>query len=61
MDGNFQAEHMKMRHPENDIPLTEGTGFMVNRTPYELHLKSASERRQVSAISIFLDRWLIFA
>ena len=30
MDGNFQAEHMKMRNPENDIPLSEGTGFMVS-------------------------------
>jgi hypothetical protein len=30
MDGNFQAEHMKMRNPENDIPLTEGAGFMVS-------------------------------
>ncbi|KAH9016576.1 hypothetical protein EDB84DRAFT_1276856 [Lactarius hengduanensis] len=29
MDGNFQAEHMKMRNPENDIPLSEGTGFIV--------------------------------
>ena len=30
MDGNFQAEHMKMRNPENDVPLSEGTGFMVS-------------------------------
>ena len=51
MDGNFQAEHMKMRNPENDIPLSEGTGFMVSRAPYELHLQSAFERRQVSSIS----------
>jgi hypothetical protein len=50
MDGNFQAEHMTMRNPENDIPLSEGTGFMVSRIPYELHLKSAGERRQVSSI-----------
>ncbi|KAI9433683.1 hypothetical protein BJY52DRAFT_1207688 [Lactarius psammicola] len=48
MDGNFQTEHMKMRNPENDIPLSEGTGFMVSRKPYELHLKSAVERRQRS-------------
>jgi hypothetical protein len=48
MDGNFQAEHMKMRNPENDVPLTDGTGFMVSRVPYESHLKSAVERRQVS-------------
>jgi hypothetical protein len=50
MDGNFQAEHMKMRNPENDLPLSEGTGFMVSRIPYESHLKSAVERRKVSSI-----------
>ncbi|KAH9015214.1 hypothetical protein EDB84DRAFT_1567796 [Lactarius hengduanensis] len=48
MDGNFQAEHMKMRNPENDIPLSDGTGFMVSPAAYELHLKSAVERRQRS-------------
>ena len=47
MDRNFQAEHMKMRNLENDIPLSEGTGFMVSQKPYELHLQSAFERRQV--------------
>ena len=51
MDGNFQAEHMKMRNLENDVPLSEGTGFMVSQQPYELHLQSAFERRQVGSIS----------
>ena len=51
MDGNFQAEHMKMKNPENDVPLTDGTGFMVSRIPYESHLKAAVERRQVSTDS----------
>jgi hypothetical protein len=51
MDGNFQAEHMRMRNPENDAPLSDGAGFMVSKKPYELHLKSAVERRQVSSIS----------
>ncbi|KAH9015061.1 hypothetical protein EDB85DRAFT_1898928 [Lactarius pseudohatsudake] len=51
MDGNFQAEHMKMRNPENDVPLSDGTGFMVSQTAYESHLKSAVQRRQVSSIS----------
>jgi hypothetical protein len=50
MDGNFQAEHMKMRNPEKDVPLSNGTGFMVSPIPYELHLKSAVERRQVCFI-----------
>ncbi|KAF8260224.1 hypothetical protein EI94DRAFT_1773742 [Lactarius quietus] len=46
MDGNFQAEHMKMRNPENDVPLSDGTGFMVSQIPYELHLQLAVERQQ---------------
>ena len=50
MDGNFQAEHMKMRNPENDIPLSEGAGFMVSQKPYELHLQSAFEGQQVISI-----------
>lgn len=56
MDGNFQAEHMKMRNPENDFPLTDGTGFMVSRAPYESHLKSAIEMRQVSTTSLYFNR-----
>ncbi|KAF8261272.1 hypothetical protein EI94DRAFT_1773466 [Lactarius quietus] len=56
MDGNFPAEHMTMRNPENDIPLFKGTGFM-------LHLQSASERQQalnfnmegIEAALIFYD------
>ena len=56
MDGNFQAEHMKMTNPENDVALTDGTGFMVSRIPYDLHLKSAIERRQVSSASGILGR-----
>jgi len=51
MDGNFQAEHMRMRNPENDVPLSDGKGFMVSKKPYELHLKSAVERRQVSSVA----------
>jgi len=52
MDGNFQAEHMRMKNPENDVPLSDGTGFMVSKKPYELHLKSAVERQQVSSTCV---------
>jgi hypothetical protein len=52
MDRNFKAEHMKMRNPENNIPLSEGTGFMVSHKPYELHLQSAFERHQASPFSL---------
>jgi hypothetical protein len=52
MDGNFQAEHMRMRNPEKDVLLSDGTGFMVSKKPYEAHLKSAVERQQVSFIPL---------
>jgi hypothetical protein len=58
MDGNFQAEHMKMRNPENDVPLSDGAGFMVGKNLYELHLKSAVERWQVC---LFLPFWQVFS
>jgi len=51
MDGNFQAEHMRMKNPENDVLLSDGTGFMVSKEPYKSHLKSAVERWQISSIS----------
>ena len=51
MDGNFQAKHMKMRNPENDMPLSDGTGFMVSIKLYKSHLKLAAKRQQVSFIS----------
>ena len=53
MDGNFQAKHMRMRNPENDVPLSDGAGFMVSKKPYELHLKSAVKRQQVSLYLMF--------
>jgi hypothetical protein len=30
MDRNFQADHMKMKNPENDVPISESTEFMVS-------------------------------
>ena len=53
MDGNFQAEHMRMKNPDDDIPLSDGAGFMVSKKPYELHLKLAVERWQVALYLMF--------
>jgi hypothetical protein len=53
MDGNFQAEHMRMKNPKTDVPLSDGTGFMVSKKPYESHLKSAAERQQVALYLTF--------
>ncbi|KAH9917630.1 uncharacterized protein B0H18DRAFT_958293 [Fomitopsis serialis] len=49
MDGNFHAEQMKMRKPENDVPLMPGKMFMVHPGPYEEHLKVAKDVKMHSS------------
>ena len=48
MDGNFSAEHMKMRRSDDDVNLTEGTGFMVESTRYKAHLNAAQDMKMAS-------------
>ncbi|TFK59289.1 hypothetical protein BDN72DRAFT_734315, partial [Pluteus cervinus] len=45
MDGNFTASHLKPKHPENDVRLTDGTGMMTSRGNYEDHLSKATEKK----------------
>jgi hypothetical protein len=47
MDGNFSAEHLKMRQPETDVQLTDGCGFMVTTQNYQAHLAVATEPSKV--------------
>jgi len=47
-DGNFHAEHMRMRRPDLDVALTNGEGYMVETTSYSQHLKVSVEHKQVS-------------
>ena len=50
IDGNFSAEHLKMRQPANDISIADGHGFMVTDGPYKQHLLEATEDRQVGSL-----------
>ena len=50
-DGNFKAEHMKMKHPEHDVALFDGKGFMVERAPYQHHLTLVPDRTAVQIVS----------
>ena len=47
IDGNFSAEHLKMRQPEEDIALSPGGRYMVEPKRYELHLGTGKEIKQV--------------
>jgi hypothetical protein len=40
---------MKMRRPDGDITLMDGTAFFVEEAPYQAHLKTAVELQQVLA------------
>ena len=54
MDGNFSAEHLKMKLPLEDIALADGHGFMVTDKPYKQHVATAADRREVRTYSIFV-------
>lgn len=41
MDGNFSAQHQRMKKPEDDVRLADGHGYMVTDAPYKVHLRSA--------------------
>jgi len=49
LDGNFKAEHSKMRNPDDEVIITDGTGFFVKEAPYKEHLQLAEESKQVGA------------
>jgi hypothetical protein len=51
IDGNFSAEHLKMRQPEEDVALLPGGRYMVEPRRYELHLNTGVEIKQVSALN----------
>ncbi|KAI1784369.1 hypothetical protein LXA43DRAFT_901749 [Ganoderma leucocontextum] len=40
MDGNFSAEHQRMKNPQDDVRLADGHSFMVTSQPYKAHLMS---------------------
>jgi hypothetical protein len=46
-DGNFSAEQLKMKKPQDDVHLTDGDAFFTTRKPYYDHLKVAREIREV--------------
>lgn len=47
VDGNFEADHIKMRRPDLDIMLTNGKGCMAEQLQYDEYLSVAKEPRVV--------------
>ncbi|KAG0695622.1 hypothetical protein DFH29DRAFT_984908 [Suillus ampliporus] len=51
VDGNFTAQHMKMKIPEDDVSLADGKGYMVTEGPYQAHIHDSVEEREKSTCS----------
>lgn len=47
-DGNMKLVHLRMKHPEDDVSLSDGELFNVTRKPYDIHISQAPERQSVS-------------
>ncbi|KAF8449492.1 hypothetical protein L210DRAFT_3389489, partial [Boletus edulis BED1] len=48
MDGNFKAEHMHDKRPEEQTLLMDGLGYMVTRSEYQSYLKSTNHPQEKS-------------
>ncbi|KDQ49013.1 hypothetical protein JAAARDRAFT_144073, partial [Jaapia argillacea MUCL 33604] len=46
LDGNFKAERMRQKYPEDDVPLTNGSGYLVAEGPYTGYLDVAQDTPQ---------------
>ncbi|KAI5981036.1 hypothetical protein EDD15DRAFT_2380556 [Pisolithus albus] len=49
MDGNFKAEHMHEKQPDDQVWLMDGRGFMVAHPPYQEYLQATPHITEKSA------------
>ena len=47
VDGNFTADHIKQKHPDDDVWLSEGEGMMAAWEPYGIHIKTSKDIKEV--------------
>lgn len=52
MDGNFTAQHMKMKSPQDDVSLADGLAYMVEDKPYQNHVSSTPDNKEVCSLSV---------
>lgn len=57
-DGNFTADHLRQKSPQNDMWLIDGEGMMAGRKRYMEHLKTAVERHTVRRVTCFTGNLL---
>ena len=55
-DGNFKQDHLKMRNPEEDVPLSDSEGYMVGKHDFEQYLRLTDTALDTSAQVSCLQR-----
>jgi hypothetical protein len=60
VDGNFHADHIKMRRPDLDVKLTNGEGYMVEEGRYGEYLSLAKEPRLVGLYICYFESILTY-
>ena len=58
VDGNFTADHIKLKRATDDVWLTDGEGMMTAWDPYKAHLAVAIETKEVGQLMKFLHMTL---
>ena len=48
VDGNFSAEHMKMKNAKDDVWLSNGEAYIVEAAKYKMHLEDSINGKEVS-------------
>ena len=61
VDGNFKADHVRQKQPEDDVWLTSGEGIYAERTRYLEHLALAKETKEASPYAHYAPATLIAA
>ena len=51
MDGNFAAEHQRMKDPDEDVWMSDGDRYFVGREEYKQHLAVGINLRNVSTVN----------
>jgi|SRR5215471_2934709 len=47
MDGNCKADQMKMKRPDDDVPIIDGEGYFASLEEYSHHLLTSIYHKQV--------------
>jgi hypothetical protein len=53
MDGNYKADHLITKRPEEDIRIVDGEGFFASVERYQYHVKNSIYHKEVK----FLQYW----